>query len=137
MGVKLSGSSGGPSKLEARPSYQNVVAKIAGKSRGTPDIAFVADPRSGVDIFVIEDGVGKWKISGGTSLAAPALAGVINSANSRATSTFQELLIIYAGFTKNYHSYWNDILIGNNTFPCLAGYDFVTGLGTPLGYKGK
>jgi hypothetical protein len=70
-------------------------------------------------------------------VAAPALSGVINSANHRANSTLDELNFIYANSIKNYHTYWHDILIGNNGFPRMAGYDFVTGLGSPLGYGGK
>lgn len=46
-------------------------------------------------------------------------------------------MFIYNSALKNYHSYWHDITIGNNGYPALAGYDFVTGLGSPLGYNGK
>ena len=69
--------------------------------------------------------------------SAPALAGIINTANRRATSTKDELNYIYGQAIKNYHSYWHDILNGNNGFPALVGYDFITGLGSPLGYLGK
>ena len=74
---------------------------------------------------------------GGTSVSAPALAGIINTANRRATSTQNELSYIYNQAIKNYHTYWHDILDGNNGFPALAGYDFITGLGSPFGYVGK
>lgn len=140
IGSKFSAGSGGPSKYESRPAFQNSVQKVVGNKRGTPDIAFEADPLTGVDVFVINNETGPaggWLVTGGTSLAAPALAGVIASANSRAQSSAEELALIYTGAIKNYHSNWRDILQGNNGFPCLAGYDFVTGLGTPIGYKGK
>lgn len=130
-----SGASGGPSVYESRPSYQKFISKIVGRSRGTPDISFNSAPHTGVDVY--STNAGGWIKDGGTSVASPALAGIINSANHRATSTNQELTYIYNNALKNYHSYWHDILSGNNGFPCMAGYDFVTGLGSPLGYGGK
>jgi subtilase family serine protease len=82
-------------------------------------------------------GFGAWVLTGGTSLAAPALAGIINSAHSGATSSAAELSIIYNNALKNYHSYWTDIIVGNNGYSALQGYDFTTGLGVPRGYGGK
>lgn len=145
IGEKLSGVSGGPSLYESRPFFQNNVAKVVGDKRGTPDISFIADPRTGVSVYKTNctdllNNTGctsGWTRSGGTSLAAPALAGVIDAANTRATTTTQELALIYAGAMKNYSSYWRDVTEGNNGYPAMAGYDFTTGLGTPLGYKGK
>lgn len=153
------GGSGGPSTYEARPAYQKSVQKIVGSQRGTPDISFVA---ANVNVFCCQLATnnnccggttgtacstfsssicpttqGAWVTTGGTSLASPALAGVINSAHSGATTTTQELTLIYNGAIKNYHSYWTDIISGNNGFPALAGYDFTTGLGVPRGYSGK
>lgn len=145
------GGSGGPSLYESRPSYQNSVQKMVGNKRGTPDISFAAQQ---IDIFCcrLEDGSknnqcptsgtscptdGVWVKSGGTSLASPALAGIINVANSGATSTAQELSTIYTGAIKNYSRYWTDIIFGNNGYPALRGYDFTTGLGVPRGYEGK
>jgi len=129
------GASGGPSVFEPRPAYQNIVAKIVGGARGTPDISFDASPRTGVDVYSTMKG--GWVQTGGTSVSAPALAGIINAANSRAVSTNAELTLIYSNAIHNYHSYWHDILQGFNGFQCLAGYDFVTGLGSPKGYGGK
>jgi kumamolisin len=134
IGAK-SGGSGGPSLYEPRPSYQNSVMKIVGSARGTPDIAFNSDPATGVCVYSTAHG--GWLKDGGTSVAAPALAGIINSANHRARSSYDELSYIYNNALKNYHSYWHDILDGNNGFPALTGYDFTTGLGSPSGYGGK
>lgn len=156
------GGSGGPSIYEPRPSYQNSVQKIVGRSRGTPDISFAA---ASIDVFCcylpgntstgnkccgipgkpscqttslcLSGQGGGWVTTGGTSLAAPALAGIINSAQSGARSSTEELTNIYTGAIKNYHSYWTDIVSGNNGYPALAGYDFTTGLGVPRGYNGK
>lgn len=130
-----SGGSGGPSLYEPRPSYQNSVKNIVGTKRGTPDISFDADPKTGVCVYSTAHG--GWLKDGGTSVAAPSLAGIINSANRRAPTTNEELTYIYNNAIKNYHTYWHDIIYGNNGFPALKGYDFVTGLGSPLGYPGK
>lgn len=130
-----SGGSGGPSLYEPRPSYQYTVRKIVGNARGTPDIAFDADPSTGVDVYSTAHG--GWLIDGGTSVSAPALAGIVNSANHRASSSYEELTYIYNNTIKYYHNYWADIVSGYNGFPCLPGYDFDTGWGTPWGYGGK
>lgn len=131
------GGSGGPSLYEPRPTYQNAVAKIVGSARGTPDISFDSDPKTGVCVYSTVHTPSPWFQDGGTSIAAPALSGIINAANHRANSSQEELTYIYGNALKNYHSYWNDILVGNNGFPALAGYDFTTGLGSPRGYQGK
>lgn len=152
-----SGGSGGPSLYVPRPSFQNNIQKIVGNKRGTPDISFVAE---NVDVFCCQlpsnnkccgvtgkpacqtlnacaSNQGAWVVTGGTSLASPALAGIINSAHSGATSSAQELAMIYNGALKNYHTYWTDIIFGNNGYSALAGYDFATGLGVPHDYSGK
>jgi kumamolisin len=128
------GTSGGPSLYEARPTFQNSVMKVVGNARGTPDIAAIA---INIAFYYINGTDGIWEASGGTSFASPIMAGIINSAGSHAGSTQAELSLIYNGALKNYHAYWHDILKGNNGFPALQGYDFVTGLGSPAGYAGK
>lgn len=160
------GVSGGPSAYEPRPSYQNTVQKIVGTMRGTPDISFVAQgvdvfccsftanlqccnnpnytasssfracQNLGTSVCPTS-GYGLWVLTGGTSLASPALAGIINSSQSGATTSAEELSIIYNSALKNYHANWTDIIFGNNGYPALQGYDFTTGLGVPRGYGGK
>jgi len=130
-----SGGSGGPSLYESRPAFQNSVMRIVGAMRGTPDISFDADPNTGVCVYSTAHG--GWLKDGGTSVSAPALSGIINVANRRAQSSQQELSYIYSNALKNYHAYWHDITQGNNGFPALTGYDFVTGLGSVRSYNGK
>lgn len=146
-----SGGTGGPSAYEPRPAYQNSVQRIVGTHRGTPDVAFAAQR---IDLFCcLVNGSGynnqcpapttscptdgRWVKNGGTSLAAPAMAGVLNSAHAGAASTAQQLSIIYNNAIKNYHRDWTDIIYGNNGYSALVGYDFTTGLGVPNGYRGK
>lgn len=130
------GGSGGPSIYEPRPAYQNLIANIVGSKRGTPDIAFDSDPQTGVDVYSSYQG--KWIIDGGTSAAAPGLAGIVNSAGHHAQSSTDELNTIYRGASgSSYLTNWRDVIVGYNGYPAMHGYDFTTGLGTPLGYGGK
>ncbi len=129
--------SGGPSLYEPRPSYQNSVQRIVGAMRGTPDIAFAAYSLS---IYNTTPGssCGGFCAANGTSISAPALAGIINSANHGSRSSAEELTYIYGSAAKNYARDWRDITVGRSRlYTTLRGYDFCTGLGTPLGYGGK
>jgi pseudomonalisin len=74
------GSESGPAATELRPSYQNAVANIVGNMRGTPDFVMDGDPNSG--LWIVTGGYDssgnyqtEWAVYGGTSLAAPLLAG--------------------------------------------------------------
>lgn len=136
------GTSGGPSKYVPRPFFQNSVMKIVGKQRGTPDISAIAKNInlyyfSCSDYPTTSNCQANWTTGAGTSFAAPLMAGIIDTAGSHAQSSQAELALIYQGAQKNYHAYWHDIIEGNNGYPALPGYDFVTGLGSPKGYLGK
>ncbi|MGC8667247.1 MAG: S53 family peptidase [Chthonomonadales bacterium] len=125
-----SGSGGGPSAYETKPSYQTNVTNTF-SMRSTPDLSFDADPNTGVTVVW----KGSWYIFGGTSVSAPSLAGIVNLAghvNSSSTS-LAELQAIYSSIgTSNVR----DIVVGNNGYPCLTGWDAVTGVGAPLGTGG-
>ncbi len=45
------GGGGGISKYEPIPTYQSSIAKIVGTKRGVPDIAFDADPLTGMAVY--------------------------------------------------------------------------------------
>jgi subtilase family serine protease len=68
---------GGYSAVEKEPSYQGTV-QMSG-ARSTPDVAFDADPNTGVEVYSTEPGArsGSWQVVGGTSLGAPSWAGII------------------------------------------------------------
>ena len=70
-------SGGGYSPYEPEPSYQRSVQTTG--QRATPDVAFDADPSTGVEIYETSprSGKGSWQVYGGTSLGAPAWAGII------------------------------------------------------------
>ncbi len=130
------GSGGGPSAFEPRPSYQNVIRGIVGTQRGTPDFSADAAPNTGPAIYDL-DGNENWFQIGGTSVSSPLLAGLVNAAGSHAHTTQQELGGVYRYARYHYSARWRDEITGNNGFSCTTGYDFVTGIGSPLTYIGK
>jgi len=131
----------GPSAYESRPSYQNGIASIVGSQRGTPDVAADANPYTGVwvlDNFVVPEfgttycgGTPCWLIVGGTSVATPMWAGIVNAAGSLAASTQAELARLYG----NSHEAFTDITQGSCGpyigYSASPGWDFCTGLGSP------
>jgi subtilase family serine protease len=131
----------GPSVYESRPSYQNGVYSIVGTKRGTADLSFDANPNTGVNIYdsTPYDGQEGWWVLGGTSVSAPSLSGVINlaaSSNGFAASTNAELTRIYSYL--NNSSAFRDITSGSDgAYKCAVGWDYVTGVGSPIGLTGK
>jgi len=67
------GAGGGTSGVWPKPSYQ---ASLSGNWRLVPDIAFVADPYTGVEVIDTEGGQTFIAVVGGTSLASPTFSGV-------------------------------------------------------------
>jgi subtilase family serine protease len=135
-----SGSGGGPSKYAPRPAYQNGIANLVGARRGTPDFSFNADPQSGVAVYDSTPchGLSGWMVFGGTSVASPSLAGIVNLAGLLSGSTQTELTTMYTALQYSYATDFRDILTGSaGKFSAKLGWDFVTGLGSNLGLLGK
>ena len=138
-----SGSGGGPSKYEPRPSYQDIIGTIVGSARGVPDYSFDADPNSGVSVYDSTScqGFSGWLVFGGTSVASPSLSGIVNSAGNN-TSSSAELNLLYQsvgnnGLTIN-NSNFRDIQSGTaGSFSATTGWDFVTGIGSTITLSGK
>ncbi len=116
-------------------------------ARQTPDIAFDADPNSGAWVYD-SYGYGGWLVVGGTSLASPSLAGIVNGAANRLSqavsggnySTEEDNLIYDQLFAQTaYITNFYDVTTGSNGTGHNAGpgYDQCTGVGTPRGYLGK
>jgi hypothetical protein len=131
------GSGGGISKYVRQPAYQKGVVTQSTTYRAVPDVAFLADPASGVAVYDSWDSPSApWIRIGGTSLAAPMWAGVIAIANQgrvlNGSKTLdgptQTLPMLYALPASDFH----DVTTGNNGFAAGAGYDLVTGRGTPI-----
>lgn len=131
---------GGPSAFEPLPGYQGGVLRLT-NVRGTPDVAADANPTSGV--FVLDNFNGTttpctgpppcWYIVGGTSLASPLWAGIVNASNTFAASTSAEQTQIY-GSNPNL----TDVTLGScgvyMGYFATPGWDFCSGNGSPKGY---
>ena len=129
---------GGPSQFESRPSYQNIIKSIVGTHRGTPDISSEASNVSYVAIYS-QYGCGGWCGVGGTSVSSPTIAGIINAAGQFNTSTKAELTEAYKdyGNATKYKADFRDITTGGNGYACKKGWEYCTGIGSPITYKGK
>ena len=134
---------GGPSQVEPRPHFQDRIANIVGDFRGTPDLSFDANPNTGVwvlDTNLFQGGPGGWFILGGTSVSAPSLAGIINSAGKFAGSSQAENALIYRHLFEDRDDFRDirygtcGLNIGNFATP---GWDFCTGVGSDIGLGGK
>ena len=144
-----SGSGGGLSSYESKPSYQNNF--VSGSQRVVPDVAYDADPNTGVYVYdsVPINGQSGWWIVGGTSAGAPQWAGISAITNSQganlASASFGTSTALYGAATgaqsspqtSPYLNNYHDITTGNNggcgsSCNAAAGYDEVTGLGSPL-----
>jgi len=124
-----SDAGGGCSIYTAAPTSQNTASVNCNGKRGTPDVAAVANPQSGVYVY---DSYGCsssscWYQIGGTSLSAP-----IWAARAAITGQVFNLASVYG---RQYPLQFRDITAGSssdgtNTYNCLSGYDLVTGLGS-------
>ena len=94
------------------------MTSIVGTSRGVPDVAAIADPETGVWVYVTT-ACGGWCIVGGTSVASPLLAGLLNRAAYFWTTSFNALENIYGlGLAGTLGPYVTDI----NSGACGAAY---------------
>ena len=134
------GSGGGVSQYEPKAPWQNICSQMPPTSNRTvPDVAFFADPYPGVYVYTsipIEGYVG-WVAVGGTSVSAPCLSAIFaNSMNRRMRiCNFSALLYAIAGgdcYTNPFNAYYDEMNGNNQYYPCIPGYDYVTGLGSPI-----
>lgn len=130
---------GGQSVYESRPSYQDAVESKVGTQRGIPDLAFASDPITGAVLFYTSvdfDGFVGWLYEGNVGIGEAAWAGIINLAGSHAASSQDELTLLYSGLGNS--EVLRDITkgkgIGKSARP---GWDFMTGIGVPVGLGGK
>jgi subtilase family serine protease len=122
-----SSGGGGTSKYEARPSFQSGVSSVVGTKRGTPDLSFDSSGASPVAVYN-SSCYGGWLQVYGTSVASPALAGIINSAGTFNASSKSENTEIYNN--RNNISDFTDITSGScGTHSAKKDYDLCTGVG--------
>lgn len=126
---------GGTSRYEPRPSFQNGVAGVVGAHRGTPDLSFDSSGSSPVAVYNSKCYKG-WLQVYGTSVAAPALAGIINSAGAFHASSKAENNEIYTN--RSNPSDFTDVTSGScGTHSATTGYDLCTGVGVDRGLVAK
>jgi kumamolisin len=131
-----SGSGGGPSGYEGRPAYQVNVVNASPTQRSVPDVAVVADPETGVAVYnsTVCQNVSGWMVVGGTSAGAPIVAGMANAAGHFNRTSADELNAIYSH--RQDPTSFRDVVKGSaGPNPATIGYDFATGIGSPLGKK--
>ncbi|MDE3102809.1 MAG: S53 family peptidase [Chloroflexota bacterium] len=128
-----SGAGSGCSAYEAKPAWQSGIADCP--RRAVTDVSAVADPNTGVAVYdtVRYNGQSGWFKVGGTSAAAPIVAGAYALAGNASAVTF-------GSYPYSHTSALNDITSGSNgscggADLCTAGtgWDGPTGNGTPNG----
>jgi subtilase family serine protease len=127
------GAGSGCSSYVAKPAWQH----DAGCARRTvADVSAVADPSTGVAVYDSygSSGGANWLVFGGTSVAAPIIAGVYALAGNASS-------VVAGSYPYSHTSAIFDVTSGGNghclrtPYLCTAatGYDGPTGLGTPNG----
>jgi subtilase family serine protease len=147
------GGGGGTSMYESKPSYQTALLGSGG-NREYPDIALNANTSTGVPVLDSwDDGTGTGWVAGvvgGTSLAAPLMAGLVSIAdqgraldglptlnsNGNGNVDIHSLLYSLAGSSTSYNADFHDIVSGlaigpSPTYSPATGYDLASGLGSP------
>ncbi|MDI3316592.1 MAG: S53 family peptidase [Bacillota bacterium] len=135
------GSGGGTSLYEPEPGYQVSYGIDSGGARAVPDVSFDADPNTGVAVYdsTRYQGQSGWYVVGGTSFGAPSWAALVALADESRTAPLAgaDSLLYQLATGALYAQNYRDVLTGSNGSCgslCTAGpgYDFVTGLGSPL-----
>lgn len=141
-----SGSGGGVSLYTAKPAWQAAASTAA--KRAAPDVSWGADPATGFAVYSSTpyQGQSGWFQMGGTSAAAPQWAGILAAANSlrrdagkpvlSATTSTGATPLHTAVYSAGVRAATSDVLTGTNgtcglVCTARAGYDTVTGVGSP------
>ncbi len=129
-----SGAGSGCSAYEPKPAWQSGAGCAR---RAVADVAADADPSTGASVYdsTPYQGQSGWFQVGGTSLAAPLVAGIYALAGNAASTR-------YGSYPYSHTASLFDVVSGSNgacgTYLCTAGpgYDGPTGLGAPAGTGG-
>jgi subtilase family serine protease len=146
------GAGCGYSSTMPQPLYQKLVSTISHTYRAVPDISLVANPITSVYTVY----AGRWYSVGGTSVAAPIMAGIISIANQQRFNQYKLPLTSVFPNANNIQNYlyntilnsptkykndFYDVVIGTDigststsgltTYSSNVGFDITTGLGSP------
>ncbi len=118
------GTGGGYSTLFPMPAWQIADGAPQGPGRMVPDVAAVADPSTGYEIYY----GGSPQVVGGTSAVAPLYAGLLAAAGRKLGFVTDKLWANRGDFV--------DVTQGDNgMYRAQVGPDPCTGLGVPVGSK--
>jgi parallel beta-helix repeat protein len=127
----LWGTGGGWSTLFGQPSWQTGLGVLNNGERGDPDVAWDADPETGVLVCV----AGEYYIVGGTSIGSPCWAGsmaLIDQKAGRSLGFINPTMYSVLNNSTEYSKAFHDITIGNNDpYTATKGWDPLTGVGSP------
>jgi subtilase family serine protease len=122
------GAGSGCSAVYAKPTWQT---DTGCSNRAVADVSAIADPNTGVAVYGPSSSRrSSWMVFGGTSVAAPLIAGVFAAANNGGGA---QGLYNNAGALNDVTSGSNGSCGGSYLCTAGAGYDGPTGLGTPNG----
>ena len=134
-----SGSGGGISTINPRPDYQNnITITNSPTGRCVPDVAFCGGSLQWVVLTNTYDNTGLqsgWYRVYGTSASAPAWAAILARRHSAGYGNKNQRTIhsdLYSLWISNSSYNFKDITVGNNGYPATIGFDFITGLGSPI-----
>jgi subtilase family serine protease len=137
-----SGSGGGISAYETEPGYQKSVVTQTTTMRTNPDVSYDSDPNTGFPVYdSYNNGTSTpWGQWGGTSDAAPQWAALVAIADQgRAISGLgsldsatQLLPALYQLPASDFHDVTTGKSTGSPSYSATAGYDLVTGRGSPI-----
>ncbi len=143
-GDSTGSSTGGPSAYEPQPSYQTRVVTQTSTARATPDVAYDAGSAGSYAVYDSYPDEGEtldWVAVWGTSAGAPQWAAILAIADQgraaarlsplNSTSAQQVMDILYQN-PGDFHDITNGASLGDPGYSAGPGYDYVTGLGTPM-----
>jgi hypothetical protein len=151
LGSPDAASTGGISTVEAAPAYQAGIQLYLSAEgypssgyRAVPDVAYDADPNTGVPIYDTNIGPSgipsplPWSTWGGTSISAPQWAGLIAIADQARVAAGEgtldgpsQLLPAIYHIAQTDPNAFQNISTGYNGYNAGPGYNLVNGLGTP------
>jgi hypothetical protein len=139
-----SGSTGGPSAYESQPSYQTGVVTQTSTVRATPDVAYDGSSTGTYAVYDSDPYEGQvlgWVAVYGTSAGAPQWSAILAIADQGRTaaglsalnsSGAQQVMGTLYQNPGDFHDITSGTSTGSPKYSAGPGYDYVTGLGTPI-----